>query len=177
MESFAWIAALAAGAAAGFYASRQMSRLRQSMLEERLSETALEAENLRSSLTERDAAIAELREDAARLKAVMESEKAAAGEKLEILNKTAAEMCETFKALSSDALRDNSQSFLDLAKSTLEKYQAEAKGDLEVKQKEVASLVAPIKESLEKVDAQLQEVERSGVRHTAASRSRLNRSS
>ncbi len=160
MEFFAWILALAAGLALGFYASRHLSGLRQSMLEERLSESEQEAENLKTNLAVRDATIAELREDAARLNAVMASEKAAAGEKLEMLNKTAAEMRETFKALSSDALRDNSQSFLDLAKSTLEKYQVEAKGDLEVKQKEVASLVAPIRESLEKVDAQLQEVEK-----------------
>jgi DNA recombination protein RmuC len=160
MESFAWIITLAVGAALGFYASRHLSGLRLSALEERISETGQETENLKTILAARDAAIAKLREDAARLNAVMESEKAAAVEKLEILNKTAAEMHETFKALSSDALRDNSQSFLDLAKTTLEKYQVEAKGDLEVKQKEVASLVAPIKESLAKVDAQLQEVEK-----------------
>jgi DNA recombination protein RmuC len=160
MESFTWIITLAVGAALGFYASRHLSGLRLSALEERISETGQETENLKTILAARDAAIAKLREDAARLNAVMESEKAAAVEKLEILNKTAAEMHETFKALSSDALRDNSQSFLDLAKTTLEKYQVEAKGDLEVKQKEVASLVAPIKESLAKVDAQLQEVEK-----------------
>ena len=160
MESFAWILALAVGAAAGFYASRHLSNLRQLALEERLGETTLEAESLKGILAERDAAIAGLREEAARLNAMMASEKAAAAEKLELLNKTADEMRETFKALSSDALQNNSQSFLDLAKSTLEKYQVEAKGDLEVKQKEVASLVAPIKESLEKVDAQLQEVEK-----------------
>jgi DNA recombination protein RmuC len=67
---------------------------------------------------------------------------------------------DAFKALSSEALRSNNQSFLELAKVTLEKYQTEAKGDLEQRQKAVEQLVIPIKQSLEKVDTQIQELEK-----------------
>ena len=66
----------------------------------------------------------------------------------------------TFKALSADALASNNRQFLDLAKTTLERYQTEARSDLEKREKAVAELVAPIRESLTKVDGQLQTLDR-----------------
>jgi DNA recombination protein RmuC len=56
----------------------------------------------------------------------------------------------TFKALSSDVLNTSNEAFLKLAKSTLEKYQTEAKGDLTERQKAIENLVKPMKENLEK---------------------------
>lgn len=79
--------------------------------------------------------------------------------KLDILNHATLKLGDAFKALSSEALRSNNQSFLELAKITLERYQTEAKGDLEQRQKAVEQLVTPIKQSLEKVDTQIQELE------------------
>jgi DNA recombination protein RmuC len=58
-------------------------------------------------------------------------------------------------------LRANNQSFLDLAKTTLERFQSEAKGDLEQRQKAVENLVAPIKETLDRYDQQIQAIEKS----------------
>ena len=72
-------------------------------------------------------------------------------------------LSETFKALSADALQHNNQSFLDLAKTTLEKFQEGAKSDLEARQKAVHELVRPLKESLEKVDGKLGEMEKARV--------------
>jgi DNA recombination protein RmuC len=66
----------------------------------------------------------------------------------------------TFKALSADALASNNRQFLDLAKTTLERYQTEARSDLDKREKAVAELVAPIRESLTKVDGQLQTLDR-----------------
>jgi DNA recombination protein RmuC len=48
---------------------------------------------------------------------------------------------------------------LDLAKTSLEKFQSQAQGDLESRQKAVETLVAPIEESLKKVDDQIQQIE------------------
>ena len=62
-----------------------------------------------------------------------------------------------------DALRDNSQSFLQLAKTALEKFQEGAKGDLEARQKAVHDLVQPLRESLQKVDDKLGELENARV--------------
>ncbi len=65
-----------------------------------------------------------------------------------------------FKALSAEALQHNNESFLKLAQATLEKYQDGAKGDLAARQLAVETLVKPLKESLEKVDAKIGEIEK-----------------
>ena len=44
-------------------------------------------------------------------------------EKLSVLNEAREKLKEAFQALSAEALRSNNQSFLTLAKATLEKYQ------------------------------------------------------
>ena len=67
---------------------------------------------------------------------------------------------DAFKALSAEALRDNNTSFLELARSTLEKTQEGAKGDLEKRQEAIGALVRPMRESLEKVDAKINDLEK-----------------
>lgn len=68
-------------------------------------------------------------------------------------------LAETFKALSAEALQSNNQAFLDLAKTTLERTQATARGDLDLRQQAIADLVRPVRESLEKVDGKIQDLE------------------
>jgi len=70
-----------------------------------------------------------------------------------------AELRPAFQALAADALRSNNESFLALATTRLGTYEAEAKGDLEARQKAVAELVSPIKDSLNKVEAQIRTIE------------------
>ena len=101
-----------------------------------------------------------LRSDVARLESDLTHERKSAQEKLDLLHRATEEMRESFGALSADALKSNNASFLDLAKSTLEKFQSEAKGDLEARQKAVETLVAPIRESLDKVGGQVEYLER-----------------
>src|SRR6202049_364761 len=62
--------------------------------------------------------------------------------------------------MASDPLKSNNLSFLELAKASLERFQSEAKGDLETRQKAVADMVAPVRESLNKVDVQIQQIEK-----------------
>ena len=50
--------------------------------------------------------------------------------------------------------------FLELAKATLEKFQESAKGDLEKRQQAILELVKPVKESLDKVDSKIGELEK-----------------
>lgn len=65
-----------------------------------------------------------------------------------------------FRALSSDALARNNQAFLDLAKASLAEARQAARGDLELRQQAIADLVTPVRASLEKVDSQIQEMEK-----------------
>lgn len=91
----------------------------------------------------------------------LEQERIAVKEKIELINQSHQKLTESFKALSADALRNNNQSFLDLATAKFEKIQEKASGDLNLKQKAIDDLVKPIKESLEKVDNKILEMEKS----------------
>ena len=101
-----------------------------------------------------------MRNDNADLKARLEGERRASQERSESFKQAAEELSEKFKALSRDALKDNNQSFLELARATLEKFQTGAKGDLELRQRAIDQLVKPLQESLEKVDGKIGEMEK-----------------
>jgi DNA recombination protein RmuC len=93
------------------------------------------------------------------LEAQLEAERKAAAEKLGLLEDAQSKLGDAFKALSADALSANTRSFLDLAKETLGRFQESAKGDLESRQKAIGELVQPLRESLEKVDGKVRELE------------------
>ena len=114
----------------------------------------------RSDLARHQETNAQFREQAAALESTLQHERKSSSEKLDLIERATEELREAFQALASDALKSNNQSFLQLAKTSLEKFQSEAKGDLEARQKAVETLVAPIKESLEKVDVQIQQIEK-----------------
>lgn len=66
---------------------------------------------------------------------------------------------QVFNSLATQALIQNNQIFVDLAKATLEKFQTEAKGELTLKQQAIGELVNPLKETLEKYEHQMVELE------------------
>src|SRR5438045_4791735 len=101
-----------------------------------------------------------LRDDNARRQAELEGERRASQERSESFKQAAEALAEKFKALSRDALKDNNQEFLNLARATLEKFQATAKGDLDQRQQAIDQMVKPLKESLEKVDGKIGELEK-----------------
>lgn len=94
------------------------------------------------------------------LETVIKEERKAAEEKLILLEQAREKLGDAFKALSSEALKSNNQSFLELARTALERFQDGAKGDLEKRQKAIDELVKPLKESLEKVDLRIHEIEK-----------------
>lgn len=93
----------------------------------------------------------------------LEEERKASQEKLTLLNTAEGKLADAFKALSADALRNNNQSFLDLAKQNLQTFQQTAKGELERRQNAIDDLIKPLKESLEKVDGKIGELEKTRV--------------
>ncbi len=62
---------------------------------------------------------------------------------------------ETFKALSTDALRTSIEQLTELNRAQLKAVNAEAQGDLDKRRQAVEQLVAPLQEQLGRVDAQL----------------------
>ena len=79
-----------------------------------------------------------------------------------------------FKALSADALARNNQAFLELARATLGQTQEAARGDLEMRQQAIVELVAPVRNSLDKVDSQIQELEKARAGAYAALREQVS---
>ena len=86
-----------------------------------------------------------------------------AAEKLALLEHAKAQLADAFKALSADALRSSNDSFLQLAQATLAQFQEAAKGDLDKRQVAISELVTPVRDSLEKMDGKIQELEKARV--------------
>jgi DNA recombination protein RmuC len=106
---------------------------------------------------------AELASTRARLEAELEAERRNASEKLTLLKDAETKLRDAFAALSSDALRKNNQSFLDLARTSLAEFQQTARMDLDGRHKAIEELVQPLKETLTKVGGKLEEVEKNRV--------------
>ena len=135
-------------------------RSRAATLQARLSLTQNELSAAKADLARLSEAHTGLVATRARLESTLESERKTVHEKIELLARANEELRNAFKAMAADALRSNNLSFLELAKASLERFQSEARGDLDARQKAVADIVAPVRESLNKVDAQIQQMEK-----------------
>jgi DNA recombination protein RmuC len=129
-------------------------------LRERLAGKESELQKLQGTFNSELVQHKNSQQENAQLKAALEGERRAAQERKESFQQAAEELSEKFKALSRDALKDNNQSFLELARATLGKFQESAKGDLELRTRAIDQLVKPLKESLEKVDGKIGELEK-----------------
>ena len=131
---------------------------------------ARRASELRTLLAEREALFARLQQDliaarqeCARVGAQLEAAEAAAAEKIALLQGAEGRLRDAFAALSSDALKRNNESFLQLARASFGEFQRAATTDLEGRHKALEAVVQPLRESLTRVDTKLQEVERGRV--------------
>lgn len=123
------------------------------VLEERLRTSAEDLKHFQKTLSEITA-------QKSSIETALEKERKNADEKLALLEQAQEKWAVAFKALSADALKSNNTTFVDLAKQTFEKYQSEAKGDLEKRQVAIQQLILPVRESLEKVDTKIQQIEK-----------------
>jgi len=74
-----------------------------------------------------------------------------------IQEKALADLRDTFKALSADALKQSAPDFLRLAEQSFGKLQESAKGDLAQRQEAIKGLVEPLKQQLEQYQKNLQQ--------------------
>jgi DNA recombination protein RmuC len=107
------------------------------------------------SLSADAARAVELDRDLVRVRAELEHEKSLAEERLAAVRDAQGQLTTSFKSLSADALQASMAQLTQLARAELQTVQAEARGDLDKRQQAVEQLVAPLKDQLGRVDAQL----------------------
>jgi DNA recombination protein RmuC len=123
------------------------------------SREATLAERLRARDEESGRLAAELavvRADGARLATL----NAQLGTELSAERNAQEKLTNEFKALSADLLRTNRTDFLEQAKQAFAQLQQQSVGDLEQRRQAVELLVKPLRESLDKVDAKMGEIEK-----------------
>ena len=161
------ILSLAAGAAGAALFFKQRYQLASARLESQQSAALATSEQKASRVPELEARIhrlqgehADLQAQRATLEAQLAGERKVAEEKLLLIDRAQSRLADAFNALSAEALRKNNQSFIELAQSTLATFQEGAKGDLEKRQQAIHEIIKPVRESLEKVDAKIGDLEK-----------------
>ena len=99
------------------------------------------------------ARLSELEAEKSRLATLLTAERAA-------LQQAQERLAETFKALASDALSVSNTRFLELARESFGKLHQQSADELGKRQQAIDALVKPLKESLEKVDTKMAEIEK-----------------
>ncbi len=145
------------GAAIAWLALRSNS----SVVAQRKTELEQELASSKSHLAELQAEYSSLNAAKAAVEATLETERRTTKEKLDLLTAAGDQMSAKFEALAASALESNNASFLQLAKSELEKQQSEAESELEKRKTAVETLVKPIADSLKSVDEHVRALETS----------------
>lgn len=149
MDFLLLIAGLIVGAALGWFIAQSRS-----------AATAERARLMESELAAARTRLVEIENLKSKIENALAAERATAAERIQALTDAHDRLTSSFKALSADALRSNNQSFLELARETFGKLHQQSADDLGKRQQAIDSLVKPLKESLEKVDAKIGEIEK-----------------
>lgn len=96
----------------------------------------------------------------AAINARLEEAKRFTEEKISAFTEAQQRFSEMFQSLSADALQKNNQAFLDLARTALNGVQEKASLEFESRQKAIETMVQPLRDSLEKVDSRIGELEK-----------------
>jgi len=135
------------GAIAGALLIFLLLRVRSARLEERLNASDRESGAVKTLLGQTQEELRSKAETLAATAMALQTERSA--------------LTNTIKALSTDALRDNRESFLALANETLGKFQENAKGQLEQRTHAIDALLRPVNETLSKLDSNVRDLEKS----------------
>ncbi|WP_455203073.1 DNA recombination protein RmuC [Kaarinaea lacus] len=103
--------------------------------------------------------LGDLRNQNTGLQVTLDLERKATEEKQAAMEAARQQLTDTFTALSSQALKHNTEEFLKLAQENLKQYQIKAQSNLSEKEKAIENLVKPIKETLEKTEKQIRLME------------------
>ncbi len=134
-------------------------RARAQAAEQLVAELRRQTEQRDRELADLDRTLQQERQAATEARTRMQVMQQAAEEQRRLLDEAGNRFADTFKALSADALLANNQSFLDLAKQSLEAILAEARGDIDRRQQAIQSLVRPLHDALTRYDDQIRQLE------------------
>jgi DNA recombination protein RmuC len=104
-------------------------------------------------------ALDEVAHQRAWLEADLQHERRASAEKLTVIGEAERALRDAFQNLSAEALRQNNQSFLDLARAQLGEFQSGAQQALEARQTAIDELLKPVRDSIGRMDESLRRVE------------------
>lgn len=119
-----------------------------------------EVDGLKTASNQLQKSVTELTGELESTKSALDSEKQLFAEKSRLLDEAEKALKDAFGNLSLEALRNNNAAFLNLAKETFQNLQSSTKQDLDARDKAIAALVDPVKDTLTKFDAQVQELEK-----------------
>jgi len=129
-------------------------------LEDKIRKSDKDRESLTETLEVKRKELSEKEQRVTELQTTLDQERKSTEEKLALLEQGTQKMKETFETLAADVLKKSNTSFLELAKTQLENYQKEARGDLDRRSEAVASLLAPVRETFAKFDKKIEEMEK-----------------
>jgi DNA recombination protein RmuC len=144
---------------------------RHTAMMEQMHRTDSLAEELRRRLQEEQAVTRNLRQqllDSHTSCAVAETQRVEAMQRVQenqaLLRDTKQQLEASFQALSGEALRQNNEAFLQLARSSFAGLQREAQGDLGLRQQAICDLLAPLSQQLTRYEEQIRQLEQSRLR-------------
>lgn len=156
------VALLAIGVALGWLTSSTRRRNINSTLQSKIADLtarfeirSVEAARLQLRVEQLGAADVKC----AALTAQLDAERKSSTDKIAVIEQAELRLREAFQSMGAEALRQNSESFLQLAKTSLTEMQQTSSSDLELRQQAISELVSPIKETLAKMDGTIQQVE------------------
>ena len=114
----------------------------------------------RTRIDELQAQLASLREEKGKLEVRLEASEKRADTEKKLLDDNEQRLRDSFRTLASEALQQNNQGFLDLANERLAAVRSEAASDLESRRTAIETLVKPLGDSLDKINTQIAELER-----------------
>ncbi len=136
--------------------------LANSRAQARTAAAEASAAGLREQVVKLERELASLRSELAgaqtgRTKAETElkSEREKLAEEKAVLEEAREKLSETFKALASEVMQDQSGAFLSLARQTFDRLRAEAEGDLGKRQEAIKGLVEPLGDALRKIETDI----------------------
>ena len=140
--------------------------LASSRAQARTAAAEASAAGLREQVVKLERELASLRSELAgaqtgRTKAETElkSEREKLAEEKAVLEEAREKLSETFKALASEVMQDQSGAFLSLARQTFDRLRAEAEGDLGKRQEAIKGLVEPLGDALRKIETDIRDLE------------------